>query len=113
MYDTKSSKKPLIQTLWHEIEFTKKSNIICGVVYRQHNSVDHLLEYSEETIDRYSASSKSIYFLGDVNLNIFKSKTCNYAQQLFKLLTKLLHFTYLSIFGLFSSPSRFCFHTCQ
>ena len=69
------------QALWIEIEFTKKSNIICGVVYRQHNSPERFLEYFEETIDRYSATGKSIYILGDVNINILRSVTCNYAQQ--------------------------------
>ena len=67
------------QALWIEIEFTKKRNIICGVVYRQHNSPERFLEYFEETIDRYSATGKSIYILGDVNINILRSVTCNYA----------------------------------
>lgn len=27
-----------VQALWVELQFEKKSNIICGVIYRQHNS---------------------------------------------------------------------------
>ena len=46
------------QTLWLEIEFTKKSNFICGVVYGQHNSADHFLEYFEEAVDWYSATGR-------------------------------------------------------
>ena len=56
---------------------TNKSNIIWGVVNRQHNSADHFLEYFEETIDRYSATGRTIYLLGDVNINILRSQTCN------------------------------------
>ena len=39
------------------------------------------LGYVEETIDRYSATVKPICLLGDVNINIFRAQTCNYAQQ--------------------------------
>ena len=84
IHDTKSLKKisnEPFQALWLEIKFTKKSSIICGVVYRLHNSADCLLEYFEETVDQYSATDKSIYLSGDININILKSKTCNYAQQ--------------------------------
>ena len=28
------------QALWIELQFVKQSNIICGVIYRQHNSVE-------------------------------------------------------------------------
>ena len=76
MYDTKSLKKPLMSLFrhWLEIEFTKKSNIICGVVCRQHNSADCLLEYFEETLDQYSTTSKSIYLFGDININILSQR---------------------------------------
>ena len=69
------------QALWLEIEFKTKSNIICGVVYRQHNSADRFLDHFEESIDHHSASSKPVYLLGDVNINILWSQTCSYAQQ--------------------------------
>ena len=68
------------QALWIELQFPKQSNIICGVIYRQHNSVDRFLDYFEETVDRYSATGKPICLLGDVNINI-RAQTCNYAQQ--------------------------------
>ena len=76
MYDTKSLKKPRMSLFrhWLEIEFTKKSNIICGVVYRQHNSADCLLEYFGETLDQYSTTSKSIYLFGDININILSQR---------------------------------------
>ena len=33
-----------------ELQFAKQSNIICGVIYRQHNSVDRFLDYFEEAV---------------------------------------------------------------
>ena len=50
------------QALWIELQFPKQSNIICGVIYRQHNSVDRFLDYFEEAVDRYSATGKPIWF---------------------------------------------------
>ena len=37
------------QALWVEIHFTNAANIICGVIYRQHNSPETFLKYFEET----------------------------------------------------------------
>ena len=39
------------------------------------------MEYFEETVDWYNATGKSIYLVGDININIPKLETCNYAQQ--------------------------------
>ena len=65
------------------MQFLKQSNIICGVIYRQHNSVERFLDYFEEAVDRYhdSATGKPIWLLGDININILCAQTCNYAQQ--------------------------------
>ena len=70
----------VFQALWIELQFVKQSNI-CGVIYRQHNSVERFLDYFEEAVDRYSATGKPICLLGDVNINILVAQTCNYAQQ--------------------------------
>ena len=69
------------QSLWLEIEFAKQSIVICGVVYKQHNSPERFLEYFEEAISRYSASGKLIYLCGDFNINILKAQSCNFAQE--------------------------------
>ena len=39
------------QALWIESQFVKQSNIICGVIYRQHNSVARFLDYFEEAVN--------------------------------------------------------------
>ena len=73
--------KEAFQALWIELQFAKQSNIICGVMYRQHNSVERLLDYFEETVDRYSATGKPICLFGYVNINILRAQSCSYAQQ--------------------------------
>ena len=68
------------QALWIEIQSPKNANIICGVIYRQHNSPERFLTYFEETIEKLSASGKPIYLMGDFNINLLRSETCNHAQ---------------------------------
>ena len=43
--------------------------------------MDRFLDYFEEAADRYSATGKPICLLGNVNINILRAQTCNYAQQ--------------------------------
>jgi hypothetical protein len=70
------------QALWVEIHFKNKRNIICGVVYRQHNSPENFQTYFEDTLDKFSAlgSNKPIYVMGDFNINLLKAQTCQYTQ---------------------------------
>ena len=65
---------------WIEIQSPKNVNIICGVIYRQHNSPERFLTYFEETIEKMSASGKLIYLMGDFNINLLRSETYNHAQ---------------------------------
>ena len=68
------------QALWIELHLPKHANIICGVVYRQHNSPERFQEYFEETIERFSASGKRIVSMGDTNLNLLCFYSCKHAQ---------------------------------
>ena len=70
----KTSNEPF-QALWVEIHFTNATNIICGAIYRQHNSPETFLKYFEET-----ARSKPIYTMSDTNLNLLHFDSCNYVQ---------------------------------
>ena len=45
------------QALWIEIYFVKKKNVICGVLYRQHNSPENFLKYLEIYFDRKELTS--------------------------------------------------------
>ena len=64
------------QALWIEIQFPKQANVICGVVYRQHNSPERFLEYFDQTLEKLSASGKSIYIMGDFNVNLLRAESC-------------------------------------
>ena len=46
------------QALWIEISFVKKKNVICGVMYRQHNSPDRFQSYFEETVEKLTSTGK-------------------------------------------------------
>ena len=46
------------QALWIEIIQAKNANIICGVMYRQHNSPNQFQAYFENTIENLAASGK-------------------------------------------------------
>ena len=69
------------QSLWIELQFTKQSNIIWGVIYRQHNAAKRFLDSFEEAVDHYSTTGKPICRLGDISINVLRAQTCDYAQQ--------------------------------
>ena len=58
------------QSLWIEIQLPQKSNIICGITYRQHNSPKRFQEYFDDKLERLITSKKSIYIMGDFNINL-------------------------------------------
>ena len=66
------------QALWVEISFVKKKNIICGVLYRQHNTPHHFLRYFDETIEKFSVTGKQSCILGDFNLDLLKIESSSY-----------------------------------
>ena len=68
------------QEIWIEIPYSNKPNLICEVLYRQHNSPQSFLDYLDLTLKKFSVSDKPIYIMGDFNIDLLKSKTCNYAK---------------------------------
>ena len=67
------------QALWIEIQFSRKSNIICGIIYRQHNSPQRFQEYFDLTLEKLISSNKSVYIMGDFNINLLHAETSCYA----------------------------------
>ena len=74
------------QALWVELQFERKSNIICGVIYRQHNSPESFQTYFDETLEKLSMSGKPIYVMGDFNINLLNAETCNFTKDFLFLL---------------------------
>ena len=60
------------QALWVEISFVDHKNIICGIIYRQHNSPDDFLTYLDRTIEKMVSDDKDIYIMGDFNIDLLK-----------------------------------------
>ena len=69
------------QALWVEFLFEKKSNIICGIIYRQHNSPESFQAYFDEALERFSQSDKTVYIMGDFNINLLNAETCNFTKE--------------------------------
>lgn len=67
------------QALWIEIDYGNKANAICGVLYRQHNSPASFQNYFDTSLEKFSATGKPIYVLGDFNINLLRFETCKYA----------------------------------
>ena len=64
-----------------EFLFEKKSNIICGIIYRQHNSPESFQAYFDEALERFSQSDKTVYVMGDFNINLLNAETCNFTKE--------------------------------
>ena len=67
------------QALWIELKFLQGKNVICGVIYRQHNSPEQFQTYFDMTLERLSSTNKPIYIMGDFNIDLLKSETCDFA----------------------------------
>ena len=77
------------QALWVEIHQTNAANVICGVLYRQHNSPEHFLKYFEETVENLITTGKPVYVMTDANINLLHFNSCNYAQDFLLILQSL------------------------
>ena len=78
---TEKTSNEAFQALWIEIHSSQKCNIICGIVYRQHNSPQRFQEYFDETLEKLIASNKSVYIMGDFNINLLHAESSRYAQE--------------------------------
>ena len=79
---TEKTSNESFQALWADVSFPisgRYANVKCGVIYRQHNSPEKFQAYFDETVERLSATGKTIYLMGDFNINLLCSETCKYA----------------------------------
>ena len=86
--------------LWIEIHLSNGPNIICGIMYRQHNTPERFQEYFDETLEKFSTSNKSIFVMGDFNINFLGVGTCNYAHNV------LLSLQSFSLIPTIDKPTR-------
>ena len=67
-------------------------------MYSQHNNPDRFLQYFEESVEKYSATGKQLYILGDYNLDILKIESLKYSHDFLMCLQTC----YLRFFVLFT-----------
>ena len=68
------------QALFIESHLPKSANIICGVLYRPHNSPERFKEYFDSTMEKLSATGKQTILMGDFNINLLHVHTTTHAQ---------------------------------
>ena len=78
------------QALWIEIILDKQKNIVCGILYRQHNSPESFQSYFDEAVEKYIFYDKPVYIVGDFNIDLLKSQSSNISQN-FLLTAQSLH----------------------
>ena len=88
------------QALWIEIILPKNANIICGVIYRQHDAPDRFLSYLDQTIEKFSALRKPVCLMGEININLLRYETSKFAQSL------LLSLRSLNLIPTIDEPTR-------
>ena len=67
------------QALWIKINLTGKKHIVCGIVYRQHNSPEPFQNCFADTVEKFISSAKTLCLMGDINIDLLKSTYCQYA----------------------------------
>ena len=63
------------RVLWVEISFVNHKNIVCGIIYGQHNSPDYFLTYLAKTIEILVSDDKDVYIMGDFNIDLLKCES--------------------------------------
>ena len=58
-------------------------NIICGIIYRHHDSPDDFPTDFEENIEKFSSTNKALYIMGDFNIDLLKCETFHFTHNLF------------------------------
>ncbi len=97
--------KNTIESVFVEIITHKKKNII-GVIYRPPNSKYDLFENEiNKVLGKIDKENKICYLMGDFNINLLKSESCDYAS---RFLERLLTSSYIP---LILRPTRITQHT--
>ena len=74
------SSNEAFQAIWIEISFVNHKNIVCGIIYRQHNSPEYFQSYFEEVIEKMVSDDKTVYSMGDFNIDLLKCETSQISQ---------------------------------
>ena len=73
------------QALWIKIYPMGKKHIVCGIIYRQHNSPEQFQNYFADTVEKFISSGRTLCLVGDINIDLLKvhiASTCTISSQL-------------------------------
>ena len=84
------------QALWAEITFENKKNVICGILYRQHNSPERFQLYFDECIEKFTPSGKDIVIMGDFNIDLLKCELSNHSHDFLSSIKVVISFLQLT-----------------
>jgi hypothetical protein len=65
---------PNYESCFVEIERNNQNNLLIGVVYRAHNSIDHFTNEFNQLLSKINNENKTIYIMGDFNIDLLKEE---------------------------------------
>ena len=78
----------------------QSKNIVCGVIYKQHNDPEQFLQYLDMTLEKLSSSDKVVSLMGDFNIDLLKCEIFDYSHNF------LLSLQCYSFFPVIDKPTR-------
>ena len=81
------------RVLWVEDSFVNHKNIVCGIIYGQHNSPNYFLTYLGKTVEILVSDDKNFYIMGDFNIDLLECESSKISQEFFNLSSKLLSYS--------------------
>ena len=77
------------QALWVEISFFNHRSIVCGIIYRQHNSPDYFLKYLDKTIEKMVSDDKDVHIMCYFKIDLLKCESSQISQDILISLRRL------------------------
>ena len=80
--DLKTDIEDIIETIFIEISISTGKNIIVGVIHRPpNNKVEIFQNAVDAIIEKNDKENKVCYIMGDFNIDLLKSESCDYANR--------------------------------
>ena len=77
----------IMESTFVEIIPSNKKNIVIGVIYRPPNSKFNLFENEiNQILSKIDKENKICYLMGDFNIDLLKSESCDFAGKFFEQL---------------------------
>ena len=91
--ETRENYSSGFETIWVEIVNTKAKNVLCCCAYR-HPSVSpvRFKEYLESTLSQLTSENKSIFIMGDFNINLLNCESHPESNDFLLMLNSLLFY---------------------